>query len=177
MPVELSARTMCSRVDMWRHRGGMSCTCPARLEVSRGIMETNHTCDIAVTLEFLCQIWLVRTHRHNAFWTWFATDFGRTMARRWLAKKRRYAESLLNHGKRSLLITAETQHSADGVTALVGPSSQRRAVEKDRGIIHRHCTSIEHSYCSLFHTRKPILVQQSYFATQLTSSQIVSKLS
>ena len=23
MPVELSARRLCSRVDMWRHRGGM----------------------------------------------------------------------------------------------------------------------------------------------------------
>ena len=35
-PVELSARRLCSRVDLWRHRGGMSCACPGRLEMSRG---------------------------------------------------------------------------------------------------------------------------------------------
>ena len=38
-PVKLSARRLISRVDMWKHRGGMSCTCPGRLEVSRGIVE------------------------------------------------------------------------------------------------------------------------------------------
>ena len=38
-PTELSARRLCSRVDMWRHHGGMSCACPGRLEVSRGIVE------------------------------------------------------------------------------------------------------------------------------------------
>ena len=27
-PVELSARTLCIRVDLWRHHGGMSCACP-----------------------------------------------------------------------------------------------------------------------------------------------------
>ena len=31
---------------MWRHDGGMSCACPGRLEVSRGIVEAKH-----VTLE------------------------------------------------------------------------------------------------------------------------------
>ena len=31
-----------SRVDTWRHRGGMSCACPGRLEVSRGIVEAKH---------------------------------------------------------------------------------------------------------------------------------------
>ena len=31
-----------SRVDKWRHRGGMSCACPGRLEVSRGIVEAKH---------------------------------------------------------------------------------------------------------------------------------------
>ena len=41
MPVELSAR-LHSRVDMWRHCGGMSCTCPGRLEVSRDIMDAKH---------------------------------------------------------------------------------------------------------------------------------------
>ena len=30
------------RVDKWRHRGGMSCACPGRLEVSRGIVEAKH---------------------------------------------------------------------------------------------------------------------------------------
>ena len=30
MLAELSARMLCSRVDMWRHRRGMSCTCPGR---------------------------------------------------------------------------------------------------------------------------------------------------
>ena len=41
-PVELSTRRLCSGVDMWRHRGGMSCACPGRLEVSRGIVEAKH---------------------------------------------------------------------------------------------------------------------------------------
>ena len=36
-PAELSTRRLHSRVDKWRHRGGMSCACPGRLEVSRGI--------------------------------------------------------------------------------------------------------------------------------------------
>ena len=35
-------RTLHSRVDMWRHRGCMSCACPGRLEVSRGIVEAKH---------------------------------------------------------------------------------------------------------------------------------------
>ena len=39
MPAELSTRTLCSRDDMWRHHGGMSCTCPGRLEMSRGSVE------------------------------------------------------------------------------------------------------------------------------------------
>ena len=42
MPAELSTRRLHSRVDKWRHRGGMSCTCPGRLEVSRGIVEAKH---------------------------------------------------------------------------------------------------------------------------------------
>ena len=41
-PAELAARRLCSGVDMWRHRGGMSCTYPGRLEVSGGIAEANH---------------------------------------------------------------------------------------------------------------------------------------
>ena len=41
-PMELAARRLCSGVDMWRHRGGMSCACPGRLEVSRGIVEAKH---------------------------------------------------------------------------------------------------------------------------------------
>ena len=47
MPAELSARTLHSRVDMWRHRGSMSCACPGRLEMSRGSVEKK-----LVTLEF-----------------------------------------------------------------------------------------------------------------------------
>ena len=42
MAVELSARRLCSRVDMWRRRGGMSCICPGRLEMSRGSVEAKH---------------------------------------------------------------------------------------------------------------------------------------
>ena len=42
IPVELSTRRLHSRDDKWRHRGGMSCTCPGRLEVSRGIVEAKH---------------------------------------------------------------------------------------------------------------------------------------
>ena len=42
IPVELSTRRLYSRDDKWRHRGGMSCTCPGRLEVSRGIAEAKH---------------------------------------------------------------------------------------------------------------------------------------
>ena len=41
-PAELSTRRLHSRVDKWRHRGGMSCACPGRLEVSRGIVEAKH---------------------------------------------------------------------------------------------------------------------------------------
>ena len=51
MPMELSTRRQHSRVDMWRHRGGMSCACPGRLEMSRGSAEAK-TRDIVVTLEF-----------------------------------------------------------------------------------------------------------------------------
>ena len=46
MLAELSTGRLHSRVDMWRHRGGMSCACPGRLEVSGGIVEAKH-----VTLE------------------------------------------------------------------------------------------------------------------------------
>ena len=42
MPIELSTRRLHSRDDKWRHRRGMSCTCPGRLEVSRGIVEAKH---------------------------------------------------------------------------------------------------------------------------------------
>ena len=42
MPAELSAGRLHSGVDMWRHHGGMSCACPGRLEVSRGIVEAKH---------------------------------------------------------------------------------------------------------------------------------------
>ena len=42
MPAELSARRLRSRVDKWRHRGGMSCACPGGFEVSRGIVEAKH---------------------------------------------------------------------------------------------------------------------------------------
>ena len=41
-PAELSARRLHSRVDLWRHRGGMSCACPGRLEMSRGSVEAKH---------------------------------------------------------------------------------------------------------------------------------------
>ena len=41
-PPELSARRLHSRVDMWRHRGGMSCACPGGLEMSRGSVEAKH---------------------------------------------------------------------------------------------------------------------------------------
>ena len=40
--VELSPGTLNSRVGLWRHCGGMLCTCPGRLEVSRGSTESNH---------------------------------------------------------------------------------------------------------------------------------------
>ena len=39
MLAELSARMLHSRVDAWRHRGGMSCACHGRLEMSRGRVE------------------------------------------------------------------------------------------------------------------------------------------
>ena len=38
-PAELSTGRLCSGVDMWRHRGGMSLTSPGRLEMSRGSVE------------------------------------------------------------------------------------------------------------------------------------------
>ena len=41
-PVELSTRRLRSRVDLWRHCGGMSCACPGRLEMSRGSVEAKH---------------------------------------------------------------------------------------------------------------------------------------
>ena len=40
--VLVKSRRLYSRVDLWRHRGGMSCACPGRLEMSRGSVEAKY---------------------------------------------------------------------------------------------------------------------------------------
>ena len=43
-PTELSARRLCSGVDLWRHRGGMSCACPGNHPPKR-ILDVVHISD------------------------------------------------------------------------------------------------------------------------------------